>query len=108
MSNVLVTSIGSVSADITIKSLKRLGHRVIGADIYPREWVVDAYNVDEFYRIPLVSDADGYLSEVHEICENERIDYFIPSSTPKWISLTRAVPGLRNTMLRFAYRPSAR
>ena len=33
MSNVLVTSIGSVSADITIKSLKRLGHRVIGADI---------------------------------------------------------------------------
>lgn len=83
MSNVLVTSIGSVSADITIKSLKRLGHRVIGADIYPREWVVDAYNVDEFYRIPLVSDADAYLSEVHEICENERIDYFIPLIDPE-------------------------
>lgn len=83
MSNVLVTSIGSVSADITIKSLKRLGHRVIGADIYPREWVVDAYNVDEFYRIPLVSNADAYLSEVHEICENERIDYFIPLIDPE-------------------------
>ena len=36
MSTVLVTSLGSVAADITIKTLKRLGHRVIGSDINPR------------------------------------------------------------------------
>ncbi|MDO4290326.1 MAG: ATP-grasp domain-containing protein [Eggerthellaceae bacterium] len=83
MSNVLVTSIGSVAADITIKSLKRLGHRVVGADIYPREWVVDAYNVDAFYKVPLVSDAETYLSAVHSVCEQESIDYFIPLIDPE-------------------------
>ena len=83
MSNVLITSIGSVAADIAIKSLKRLGHRVVGADIYPREWVVDAYSVDAFYRVSMVSDAEAYLADVHDICERERIDYFIPLIDPE-------------------------
>lgn len=30
-----------------------------------------------------MSDADAYLSKVHEICENERIDYFIPLIDPE-------------------------
>lgn len=83
MSNVLVTSIGSVAADITIKSLKRLGHRVVGTDIYPREWVADAYSVDAFYTVPRVSDADKYLSAMRQICEKERIDYFVPLIDPE-------------------------
>ena len=83
MSNVLLTSIGSVAADITIKSLKRLGHRVVGTDIYPREWVVDAYNVDAFYRVPLVSEAEAYISAIHDICESEHIDYLIPLIDPE-------------------------
>lgn len=83
MSNVLVTSIGSVAADVTIKALKRLGHRVVGADIYPREWVADAYNVDAFRRVPLVSDAESYLSSIHGICEEEDIDYLIPLIDPE-------------------------
>lgn len=83
MSNVLITSIGSVAADIAIKSLKRLGHRVVGADIYPREWVADAYNVDVFHRVPLVSDAGAYLDAVHRICEDEHIDYLIPLIDPE-------------------------
>lgn len=83
MSNVLLTSIGSVAADIAIKSLKRLGHRVVGADIYPREWVADAYNVDSFYRVPLVSNSELYLDAVHDICEKEAVDYFIPLIDPE-------------------------
>lgn len=83
MSNILITSIGSVAADITIKSLKRLGHRVIGADIYPREWVADAFNVDSFYQIPLVSSADAYLKAVHQICLDEHIGFFIPLIDPE-------------------------
>lgn len=83
MSNVLVTSIGSVAADITIKSLKRLGHRVVGVDIYPREWVADAYNVDTFRQVPLVGDAGAYLDAVHAICEDEDIDYLIPLIDPE-------------------------
>ncbi len=83
MSNVLITSLGSVAADITIKLLKRQGHRVVGADIYPREWVADAYNVDAFRRVPLVSDAESYLSSIHGICEEEDIDYLIPLIDPE-------------------------
>ena len=71
MSNVLLTSIGSVAADIAIKSLKRLGHRVVGADIYPREWVADAYNVDVFYRAAMwgtqelsSGDADAFAGRL--------------------------------------------
>lgn len=78
LSNVLLTSLGSTSADIAIKSLKRLGHRVVGTDIYPKQWVADAYNVDVFYQVPLVSDAGAYLAAVHQICLDEHIDYFIP------------------------------
>ena len=83
MSNVLVTSIGSVAADITIKSLKRLGHRVVGADIYPREWVADAYNVDVFYRVPRVSNAEEYLAVVRSICKKEGVEYFVPLIDPE-------------------------
>ena len=61
MKTALVTALGSVSGDIVIKSLKRMGMRVIGCDIYPKEWVADAYNVDVFYRAPYVSDVEKYL-----------------------------------------------
>ena len=64
MKTALVTALGSVSGDIVIKSLKRMGMRVIGCDIYPKEWVADAYNVDVFYRAPYVSDVEKYLKFV--------------------------------------------
>lgn len=78
MKNAFVTSLGSVSGDIVIKSLKRMGFRVIGCDIYPKEWVADAYNVDVFYQAPYVSDTEAYLNFVHDICEKEDVDYLLP------------------------------
>lgn len=78
MATVLVTSLGSVAADITIKSLKRLGHKVIGCDIYPKEWVPDAFNVDVFYRAPRASEAGVYLDFVEDICKKEGATYVMP------------------------------
>ena len=78
MKTALVTALGSVSGDIVIKSLKRMGMRVIGCDIYPKEWVADAYNVDVFYRAPYVSDVEKYLKFVHDVCENEKVDFVLP------------------------------
>ncbi|MBX9033638.1 ATP-grasp domain-containing protein [Gordonibacter massiliensis (ex Traore et al. 2017)] len=78
MATVLVTSLGSVAADIIIKSLKRLGHKVVGCDIYPKEWVPDAFNVDIFYRAPLASEAAAYLDFVEEVCERENVAYVMP------------------------------
>ena len=42
MESVLVTSTGSVATDITIKSLKRMGYKVVGCNIYPKEWIVES------------------------------------------------------------------
>ena len=46
MDTALVTAIGSFSADIVIKNLKKNGMRVVGCDIYPPEWIADAEHVD--------------------------------------------------------------
>ena len=78
MSNVLVTSSGSVATDITIKSLKRMGHRVIGCNIYPREWIVESCEMDSFFQIPPVNQSKEYLEAVKKICTREHIDYLFP------------------------------
>ena len=83
MKTVLLTSIGSVASDIAIKSLHRMGFRVVGADIYPKPWVVDANFVDQFYQIPLVSNSEDYLDAIHHICVDEHVNYFIPLIDPE-------------------------
>lgn len=76
--NALVTAIGSFSADIVIKGLKKKGFRVIGCDIYPKEWIVDANFVNEFYQVPLTTKTRRYLEVVQEICIKEKIKYILP------------------------------
>ena len=53
MENILVTAIGSFSADIVIKDLKRHGYKVIGTDINQKELIVDAYNVIEVHMLQM-------------------------------------------------------
>lgn len=83
MKKILVTAIGSFSADIVIKKLHQNGYFVVGTDIYPREWVVDAQNVDKFYRIPKASEAEEYIRRLLEICEENEIDFLFPLTDPE-------------------------
>ena len=78
MKKILVTSIGSVAGDIVIKNLKKAHHRVIGCDIYPKEWIVDALNVDVFYKAPYVSNVEEYLKFIKDVCIREEIQYVFP------------------------------
>lgn len=78
MLTALVTSTGSVATDITLKSLKRMGFRVIGCNIYPREWVVESCEMDGFYQAPLVSDSDNYLKFIQKVCMEENVNYVLP------------------------------
>lgn len=78
MQKILVTSIGSFSADIVIKKLHENGYFVVGTDIYPKEWVVDAQNVDEFYKIPPVREVENYIESLLKICKKNKIDYIFP------------------------------
>lgn len=78
MKTVLITAIGSFSADIVIKKCRENGMRVIGCDIYPREWVVDAGNVDAFYQVPRATEAEAYPEALLEICSREKVDGILP------------------------------
>lgn len=78
MSNILVTAIGSFSADIVIKTLREMGHYVIGCDIYPKEWLADAMHVDKFEEAPYASQPDDYVKFILRVCEENEIRFLIP------------------------------
>lgn len=77
MDTALVTAIGSFSADIVIKNLKKNGMRVVGCDIYPPEWIADAKQVDSFYQVPYATDEERYVDQLLSICRKEHADYLI-------------------------------
>lgn len=77
--NILVTSIGSFSADCVINSLKELHHIVVGCDINPKEWIVAAKDCDSFYQVPLCKNCEhNYISAIIEICRIEETNILIP------------------------------
>jgi carbamoyl-phosphate synthase large subunit len=76
--NVLVTAIGSFSADAVIRELKKAGNRVIGCDIYPAEWVAQSRDVDAFYQAPYVSDEEAYLTFLKNLIQKEQISRIVP------------------------------
>lgn len=78
MSNILVTAIGSFSADVVIKNLHKMDHRIVGIDIYPGEWVANSLQVDVFRQSPYASDRENYIHFINRICREEKIDYIIP------------------------------
>lgn len=74
----LITSTGSVAADVVLKGLKKMDFRIVGCNIYPREWIVDSCLVDEFYQAPPVSNKVQYLKFIKELCVIEKIRYILP------------------------------
>ncbi len=77
MKTALVTAIGSFSADIVIKNLKKNGIRVVGCDIYPSEWIADASSVDSFYQVPYATDENRYVKQMLSICTEEQADHLL-------------------------------
>lgn len=78
MQTALVTAIGSFSADVVIRRLHELGLRVVGCDIYARELVVDAMNVDVFYQAPYATKPAEYGAFIEEVCAKESVDLILP------------------------------
>ena len=78
MDSILVTAIGSFAADVVIKNLGKKGCFIVGCDIYPKEWIVDAYSVDLFRQVPLAVDAENYITAIKNICIENNIKYIIP------------------------------
>ncbi len=76
--SILITAVGSFSADIVIKNTKKMGFNIIGCDIYPKEWIADAFNVNKFFRVPYATNEKEYITFIKNICEDENVKYIIP------------------------------
>lgn len=83
MSVILITAIGSASAKTVIEQLKRTGHMVIGCDIHPKEWIVNARDVDCFYCVPSSVDVHAYLNVLSGICSKHKVDFLLPLTDPE-------------------------
>ena len=78
MTTTLITAVGSSSAPAALESLRRLGHRVIGCDIYPKAWNLVSNQVDSFFQSVLATDAESYIQQLLTMAETEKIDLIIP------------------------------
>ncbi len=76
--NILITAIGSFSADCVVSSLKRHGHKVIGCDVYPPIWHPVSKDCDTVYQVPLAKDESAYIDVLVDICDHEQISSVFP------------------------------
>ncbi len=75
---VIVTAIGSFSAQNVISACHAAGMRVVGCDIYPAEWVVNSRDVDVFYKAPYATDREAYRNFLKELCKKEQAEVLMP------------------------------
>lgn len=76
--NILVTAIGSFSADCIINTLKRTGNKVVGCDIYPPFWHAVTKDCDKVYQAPYAVKEKEYIEFLLQISRKEQIEYIIP------------------------------
>ena len=76
--NILVTAIGSFSADCVINRLKEKEHKVTGCDIYPSDWHAVAKDCDKVYQVPFATEEKKYVSTLIEICKKNHIESIFP------------------------------
>ncbi len=78
MKTVIVTAIGSFSAAAVIRGLREAGCRIVGTDIYPREWIAVSTEVDVFQQLPRCDAGQPYLDALTELILREKADAVIP------------------------------
>jgi len=75
---ILLTAIGSMSAECVIKQLKEAGNFVVGCDIYPGEWHYETKLCDLFYRAPYATEEIKYVNFLMNVCKENQLSYIIP------------------------------
>ena len=76
--NILITAIGSMSAQCVIDKLTAQGHSVIGCDIYPSEWHYESLLCARVYQVPLAREEEAYVNALLDICAKEQIHCIMP------------------------------
>ncbi|MFV0587267.1 ATP-grasp domain-containing protein [Bacteroides reticulotermitis] len=75
---ILVTAIGSMSAQCVISTLKRNKHTIIGCDIYPAEWHYESQLCDQVYLAPKATNESEYIAFLLDISKQNNIDCLLP------------------------------
>ncbi len=76
--NILISAIGSMSSEAVISSLRKIdGVKLVGCDIYDKEWIYPSELVDSFYQVPR-SDSPDFIDKLLDICLWENIQYIVP------------------------------
>jgi len=74
----LITAIGSMSAECAIKSYKNKNIYVVGCDIFPGEWHYETSLCDKFYQAPYATHKDEYITFLLNVCRDEKLSCIIP------------------------------
>jgi len=81
--NILITAIGSMSAQSVIASLRNnYDCFIVGCDTNEKDWLIAARETDFFYKIVEASDKQ-FIEQVIMICEKHDIHYIIPLTDPE-------------------------
>ena len=83
--NILLTAIGSMSAEIVINKLREINNiQITGCDIHPKEWLSNSGLVDNFYQIPKAKENPKYfVNTLKHICLLQKINYIFPLTDPE-------------------------
>ncbi|WP_455667781.1 ATP-grasp domain-containing protein [Phocaeicola sp.] len=76
--NILITAIGSMSAECVISALTKQGHQVTGCDIYPAEWHYASRLCSKVYQVPLATQNEKYINALMQVCMEQQINVIIP------------------------------
>lgn len=76
--NILITAIGSFSADCVINTLRKSGHFVVGCDIYPSEWHAVSRDCNVVFQVPFATKEKEYIDSLLNICRKHGIHYIFP------------------------------
>lgn len=76
--NILITAIGSMSAECVISTLKKNRHVIIGCDIYPSQWHYESRLCDKVYLAPKATDENTYVSFLLNTSRKNNIDCIVP------------------------------
>lgn len=85
---ILITAIGSMSAEIVISTCKAMGLYTVGCDTNPQEWLANGCEVDEFIQCPIFSSKE-YLPFIFDLIKKEDILYILPLTDPEVDVLSR-------------------
>lgn len=75
---VLITAIGSMSANCAIRTIKAHGGFVVGCDIYPGKWHYETKLCDAFEQAPYATRPEEYIPFLVDTCQKYNLNTILP------------------------------